>query len=150
MRAFWLVLSCELLKDRRIDDDSTRFKFDSCVILWTNHNSLLSIATNQFPSFCIGNKSLQSAIFVSVKVSKFEIKRFFPYILILYYIKQIAFHVTVRLLSNRSKRTSKCGKHISDTLDCASCATFLFLSHFDVPFDLLLSRRTATWNLFVK
>ena len=40
--------------------------------------------------------------------------------------------------------------HISDTLSCASCATFLFLPHFDVIFDLLLNRPTATWNLFVK
>ena len=30
----------------------------------------------------------------------------------------------------------------------ASCATFLFLPHFDVICDLLLNRRTATWNLF--
>ena len=60
------------------------------------------------------------------------------------------FHVAVRLFSNsRSQRTSKCGKNISDTLGCASCATFLFLPHFDVICDLLLNRRTATWNLFV-
>ena len=32
----------------------------------------------------------------------------------------------------------------------ASCATFLILPHFDVICDLLLNRRTATWNLFVK
>ena len=32
----------------------------------------------------------------------------------------------------------------------ASCATFLFLPHFDVICDLLLNRRTATRNLFVK
>ena len=32
----------------------------------------------------------------------------------------------------------------------ASCATFLFLPHFDVICDLLLDRCTATWNLFVK
>ena len=32
----------------------------------------------------------------------------------------------------------------------ASCATFLFLPHFDVICDLLLNGRTATWNLFVK
>jgi len=32
----------------------------------------------------------------------------------------------------------------------ASCATFLFLPHFDFICDLLLDRRTATWNLFVK
>ena len=36
----------------------------------------------------------------------------------------------------------------SDTLGCASCATFLFLPHFDVLCDLLLNRRTGTWNLF--
>ena len=28
--------------------------------------------------------------------------------------------------------------------------TFLFLPHFDVIYDLLLDRCTATWNLFVK
>ena len=55
----------------------------------------------------------------------------------------------MHLFSNRSQRTSKCGKNISDTLGCASCATFLFLPHFDVICDLLLNRRTATWNLFV-
>ena len=48
MHAVWLVLTYDLMEDWRIDDNSTRFKFDSCVILWTNHNSLLSIATNQF------------------------------------------------------------------------------------------------------
>ena len=60
------------------------------------------------------------------------------------------FHVAVHLFSNRSKRTSKCGKNVSDTLGCTSCATFLFLPHFDVICDLLLNRRTATWNLIVK
>ena len=39
------------------------------------------------------------------------------------------FQVAVRLFSNRSQSTSKCGKNISDTLSCTSCATFLFLSH---------------------
>ena len=32
----------------------------------------------------------------------------------------------------------------------ASCATFLFLPHFDLICDLLLDRCKATWNLFVK
>ena len=50
----------------------------------------------------------------------------------------------MRLFSNRSQKTSKCGKNISDKL-----ATYLFLPHFDVICDLLLNRRTATWNLFV-
>ena len=40
--------------------------------------------------------------------------------------------------------------YISDTLGCAECATFSFLPHFDVICDLLLNRRTTTWNLFVK
>ena len=38
----------------------------------------------------------------------------------------------------------------SDTLSYASRATFMFLPYFDVLCDLLLNRRMATWNLFVK
>ena len=53
------------------------------------------------------------------------------------------FHVAVRLFSNRSQKTSKCGKNISDKLGYTSCATFLFLPHFDVISDLLLNRRTS-------
>ena len=49
------------------------------------------------------------------------------------------FHVAVRLFSNRAQRTSKCGTNISDPLCCASCATSLFLPHFDVICDLLLN-----------
>ena len=91
MHPFWLVLTHDLLEDRCIDDYGARFKFDSCMILSTNHKSLLSIATNQCSSFCIDNRLRQSSIFVSFKEAKFEIKRFFfPYsISILYYIKQI-------------------------------------------------------------
>ena len=143
--AFWLVLSYDLL------EDSARFKLDRCVILWTNHNSLLSIATNQFASFCVDNRSRQSAICASVKVVKFEIKKgFFSVYFDFSLYKTNRFDVAVRLFSNRSQRTSKCGENISDTLGCASCATFLFLPHFDLVCDLLLKRGTATWNLFVK
>ena len=60
------------------------------------------------------------------------------------------FQVAMHLFSNRSQRTSKCGKNISDTLGCALCATFLFLPHFDIICDLLLNRHMATLNLFVK
>ena len=62
------------------------------------------------------------------------------------------FHAAEGLLSNRSQRTSKCGKNVSDTctLACGSCATSSFLPHFDVICDLLLNRRKATWNLFDK
>ena len=66
-----------------------------------------------------------------------------------YYIKQIDSMLPCAWFSNRSQKTSKCGKNISDTLRYASCATFLFLPHFDVICDLLLNRRKATWNLFV-
>ena len=48
------------------------------------------------------------------------------------------FHVVVRLSSNRSQMTSKCGKNKKVSL--------MFLLHFDVICDLLLNRRTATWN----
>ena len=73
-----MVLTYDLLEDRRIDD----------VIVKTFFNSLL-YKTNRF-------------------------------------------QVAVRLFSNRSQRTSKFGKNISDT-------------HFDVLCDLLLNRRTAIW-----
>ena len=56
------------------------------------------------------------------------------------------FHVALHLFSNRSQKTWKCGKNISDTRG----ALFWFLPHFDLICDLLLNRRTATWNLFVK
>ena len=77
------------LEDRRIDDVIIKIArlslpgqamLDSNLILrdsLNQSNSLLSIATNQFASFCIDNRSCQSAIFMSVKVAKFEIKRLF-------------------------------------------------------------------------
>jgi len=82
MRAFWLVLTYDLLEGRRRDDDSARFKFDSWVTLWTNHNSLLSITTNQFASFSIDNTVCQIG-------EIWNKNAFFPNILILYFMKQI-------------------------------------------------------------
>ena len=71
----------------------------------------------------------------------FEINRAFSSLLY----KTNRLHVAVRLFSNRSQKTSKCGtcKNISE------CATFLFLPHFDVICDLLLNRHTATRNLLI-
>ena len=54
------------------------------------------------------------------------------------------FHVAVRLLSNRSQMTSKYGKNKKVAHEA------MFLPQFDVFCYLLLNRRTATWNLFVK
>ena len=44
----------------------------------------------------------------------------------------------------------KCDKNISDTLSCASRASFLFLPHFDAICDFLLNKRWATCKLFFK
>ena len=43
-----------------------------------------------------------------------------------------------------------CNKREKQNTSCASCGTFLFLPHFDIICDLLLNRRTATWNLLVQ
>ena len=75
MHTFWLVLTYDLLEERRIDD----------VIIKTFFNSLL-YKTNRF-------------------------------------------QVAVRLFSNRSYRTSKCGKNISDTLGCADRGTVYKCQH---------------------
>ena len=71
-----------------------------------------------------------------------------------YYIKN-KFHVFVGLFSIRSEnwqKTSKYGKNWTSVTHSAvspRIATFSFLPHFDIILDLLLNRRTATWNLFV-
>ena len=59
------------------------------------------------------------------------------------------FHVAVRLFSNRSQMTSKCGKNKKVAHEAQPSVSVMFLPHFDVFCDLLLNRRTATWNLFV-
>ena len=59
------------------------------------------------------------------------------------------FHVAVRLFSNRSQMTSKCGKNKKVAHEAQPSVSLMFLPHFDVLCDLLLNRRTATWNLFV-
>ena len=59
------------------------------------------------------------------------------------------FHVAVRLFSNRSQMTSKCGKNKKVEHEAQPSVSLMFLPHFDVLCDLLLNRRTATWNLFV-
>ena len=66
--------------------------------------------------------------------------------------KTVRFHVVVTLRCGKSRGTSKCGWNITNTLDCAiACAPFsVFLPHFDIICGLLLSRSTASWNLFVK
>ena len=98
------------------------------------------------------------AFFVFVKMGKAPLSRVLREIkqllcvqsLILYYIKQIdsMLPCICPVIDHRGRqnvvRTSVTHSAI------ASCATFLFLPHFDVICDLLLDRCTATWNLFVK
>ena len=57
--------------------------------IWTNHNSLLSIATNQFTSFCIDIRSRQCYFRVCQSGEIWNKKAFFLYVLIFYYTKQI-------------------------------------------------------------
>ena len=62
------------------------------------------------------------------------------------------FHVAVRLFSNRSQMTSKCGKNkkvAHEAIAESASVSLMFLPHFDVFWDLLLNRHTVTWNLFV-
>ena len=59
------------------------------------------------------------------------------------------FHVVVGLFSNRSQMTSKCGKNNEVAHEPQASVSLMFLPHFDVPYDLLLNRPTATWNLLV-
>ena len=59
------------------------------------------------------------------------------------------FHVAVRLFSNRSQMTSKCGKNKKVAHEAQPSVSLMFLPHFEVLCDLLLNRSTATWNLFV-
>jgi len=112
------------------------------------------IATNGIASFCIDHRWRQMAFFVFVKMGKAplsralrEIKQFLcEQSLFLYYTNR--FHVAVHLFSNRSQRTSKCGKNISDTLGYRFVCHSFVLTTFDVICDLLLDRCTTTWNLF--
>ena len=55
----------------------------------------------------------------------------------------------MRLFSNRSQMTSKCGKNKKVTHEAQLTVSPMFLPHFDLHCDLLLNRRMATWNLFV-
>ena len=85
---------------------------------------------------------------MSVKVAKFEIKGHFFRVLIFLLYKTNRFHVAVRLFSNRSQMTSKCGKNKKVAHKVQPSVSLMFSPHFDVLCDLL-NRRTATWNLFV-
>ena len=87
---------------------------------------------------------------VMLKDFEIKIKTFFCGSLFLYFIKQID-SMLLCICSVIDHRSSQNVVRTSVTHSAiAPCSTFLFLPHFDVICDLLLNRRTATWNLFVK
>ena len=77
--------------------DSSFFEF----WIWTNHNSLLSIATNQFASFFIDIRSRRCYFRVCQSGEISNRRAFFPCILIFLLYKTNRFHGAVRLFSNR-------------------------------------------------
>ena len=98
------------------------------------------------------------AFFVFVNMGKAPLSRAFRQIkqllrvqnLIFYYIKQIdSMLPCICLVIDHRGRQNVVRTSVTNSA-IASCATFLFLPHFDVICDLLLDRCTATWNLFVK
>ena len=55
----------------------------------------------------------------------------------------------MHLFSNKSQMTSIWGKNKKVAHEVQPSVSLMFLPHFDILCDLLLNRRTATWNLFV-
>ena len=64
----------------------------------------------------------------------------------LLYKRNTRFHVAVCLIDHR-----RCQNVVRTSVHSpnGSCATFLFLPHFDVICDLFLNRCMGTWNLFL-
>ena len=148
---FRWVFRCISFHSTRSD---ARVRFDSDAI-FLDQSQFFATHSNQWNCFILKRSKIPSNGFFHAKAEQkagfrvmlkyFETKKAFRY-----YIKQIDPMLPCVWFSNRSQKTSKCGKNISDTLGYASCATFLFIPHFDAICDLLLNRRTATWNLFVE
>ena len=110
------------------------------------------ITSNGFFRVCQSGQSAgQRPVFrVMLKDFEIKIKAFFCGSLFLYFIKQID-SMLLCICSVIDHRSSQNVVRTSVTHSAiAPCSTFLFLPHFDVICDLLLNRRTATWNLFVK
>ena len=86
---------------------------------WTNHNSMLHIATNEIASFCVDDRLCQMAVWCLPKWAKagFQVESFWNKkgfsvsSLFLYDVKTTRLHVVMHLFSNRSSKMSKCGKN---------------------------------------
>jgi len=125
---------------------------------WTNQNSLPRIATNEIASISVDHRLREMAFLVFAKVGKgrlslkdFEKKSFTCSSLFRYYKKKQMDSMLPCVCSFIDHRRRQNVVRTSETHSTiASCASLLFLPHFDVICDLLLNRRTATWNLFNK
>ena len=122
MHAFWLLLTYDLLEDRRIDDLIIK-TFLILYYIKQIDSKLLHICS------VINHRGCQNVVRTSVT-------------------HLAAPHVP--LFGSYHIWTSSVIYYRTVTLGCTSCPTFLFLTHFDIICDLLLNRHTATWNLFVK
>ena len=124
-----------------------RVKFDCGVISCTNHNSLLCIATNEIAAFCIYGRLHQMAFFrvrqsgqrPALDLWRKKNEKSCSSLFLYYYIKQMysMFPCVCSVIDHRRRqnvvRTSVTQSAI------ASCATFLFLPHFDIIYDVLLN-----------
>ena len=140
--------------------DSSFFEFFEFWI-WTNHNSLLSIATNQFASFCIDIRSRHCYFRVCQSGEIWNKKAFFSVYFNFLLYKTNRFHDSVRLFSNTSQMTSECGR--TSVTHSVVARVPLFCSYHIFICDLLLNRRTqhgiyllninlshhAVWNDFL-
>ena len=122
--------------------------------LRTNKIALIYKATNEFASYRIDNRLVQMAIFTSLSKwgkdphDSFSIKtNKILYDMSLYRIKEIdsVLPCFCSVIDHRRRQNV-----VRTSVTHSSNATFLFLPHFDVICDLLLNRRTATSNLFLK
>ena len=126
----------------------------------TNRNYLLRIVTNEIASFCIDDRLRQMALFClcqsglrwgkggfRVMLKYFEInKSFMCRNLFRYYIKQIDSILPCVCSAIGHRRRQNVVRTSVTHSAVASGSSFLFLPYFDVICDLLLNRRTATWN----
>ena len=131
MHAFWLVLTYDLLEDRRIDDVIIK-TFALCYFKmaesFENLDDILADWVNE--DF---EKSLVEAVDSYDKQEKERKSRF-----------SVENDLTKLLEQSQSNATKR------NMFVRTSVTIFLFSPHFDVICNLLLNRRTANWNLFVK
>ena len=127
---------------------SSFFKFFEFWI-WTNHNSLLSIATNQFASFCIDIRSRQCYFRICQSGEIWNKKAFFPYILIFYYIKQIdsMLPCVCSVIDHRKRQNVV---RTSVTHSAAPRVPLFVLTTFWRHLWSITEQTTTKWNLFVK